>query len=228
MKFSLILPAVQAAAMKIERRFLQAEVRASDGASPKITGHAAKFNTRSQDLGGFFEQIAPGAFDECLRGNPDIVGLFNHNFDCVLGRTSSGTMSVSIDAEGLLYTIDPPDTQLARDLVTSMRRGDIRGSSFGFYCLEDTWDIDQETNSLIRTITKASVFDCSVVTDPAYLDADSTVRSQLPESDAALRELAAAKREALTPNATVPESGPQPSADDLERWQQMLRLSELL
>jgi hypothetical protein len=210
--------------MKAERRFLKAEVRASGDASPRILGHAAKFNTLSQDLGGFFERILPGAFDDCLASNPDIVGLFNHSMDYVLGRTSSSTMSVSVDAEGLLYSIDPPDTQLARDLMTSMKRGDIRGSSFGFYCLEDTWDLDPTTDSIIRTIVKASVFDCSVVTDPAYLAADASVRSQLPEGNEALRLLAAEMRSSLTRSANASE----PSADDLERWRLQLQLEELL
>lgn len=225
MKFGLTLSVVMATAMKAERRFLQAEVRATDDASPKIVGHAAKFNTRSQDLGGFFEIIAPGAFDECLAGNPDIVGLFNHKMDYVLGRTSSGTMSVSVDAVGLQYSIDPPDTQVARDLMVSMRRNDIRGSSFGFYCLDDTWDLDPITDSLIRTITKAAVFDCSVVTDPAYLDADASVRSQLPEGDTVLKALAAEKRESLT--RSVIEQGCA-SSDDLERWRLQLLLEEQL
>ena len=224
MKFGLTLDVVQASAMKAERRFLKAEVRASGDASPKIVGHAAKFNTLSQDLGGFFERILPSAFDDCLASNPDIVGLFNHSMDYVLGRTSSNTMTVSVDAEGLLYTIDPPDTQLARDLMTSMKRGDIRGSSFGFYCLEDTWDLDPTTDSIIRTIVKASVFDCSVVTDPAYLAADAAVRSQLPEGNEALRLLAAEMRGSLTRSANAAD----PSPDDLEHWMLLLQLEELL
>ena len=213
-------------ARKAERRFLQAEVRATDGASPKIFGHAAKFNTRSQDLGGFFEVIAPGAFDDCLAQNPDIVGLFNHNMDSVLGRTSSGTMTVSVDDVGLRYEIDPPGTTVSNDLMISMRRKDIRGSSFGFFCLEDTWDIDMTTDSLVRTIVKASVFDCSVVTDPAYLDADASVRSQLPDGDTALKALAAEKRAALTRSA----SGPDHAADDLRRadLHRMLELASWL
>lgn len=226
MKFSLILRTVHAEAGKAERRFLETEVRATGDAAPKIVGYAAKFGVRSQDLGGFFEMIAPGAFDECLAQNPDVVGLFNHDMDYVLGRTSSGTMRVSVDSVGLLYEIDPPDTQLARDLMVSLRRKDIRGSSFGFYCLEDTWDIDPVTDSLVRTVTKAALFDCSVVTDPAYLDTSAGVRSQLPESDAALRELAAAKRAALTPNANEQASDPS-AADDLERWGMLLQLSDL-
>jgi phage head maturation protease len=154
--------------MKPERRFLPAEVRATGDASPRIEGYAAKFGTRSQDLGGFVEIIAPGAFDACLAGNPDILGLYNHDMNQVLGRTSSGTMTVAVDATG---------------------------SSFGFYCLEETWDLDPETDVLIRTLVKCAVFDCSVVTNPAYLDANSSVRSQFP--DAALLATAAQKRSAL-------------------------------
>ena len=226
MKFSLTLRVVHATALKAERRFLQAEVRVTDGtnASPKIVGHAAKFNVLSQDLGGFREKIAVGAFDECLASSPDIVGLFNHSMDFVLGRTSSSTMAVSVDSEGLLYQIAPPDTQVARDLMTSMKRGDIRGSSFGFYCLEDTWDLDPATDGLIRTIVKASVFDCSVVTDPAYLQADASVRSQLPEGDTALKALAAEKRAALTQSASEPSSSDLQA--DLDRWRLQLLLEE--
>lgn len=183
--------------MKPERRYLQTEVRATDDSSPKIEGYAATFNVRSQDLGGFFEVIAPGAFDDCLAGNPDILGLYNHDMSAVLGRTSSGTMVVSVDATGLRYSIDPPATQLAKDLMISMRRKDVRGSSFGFYCLEDTWDIDPETDSLVRTILKAAVFDCSVVTDPAYLDSTASVRSQFPQNDTALQATIAERRQAL-------------------------------
>lgn len=203
--------------MKPERRYLQTEVRATDGAAPRIEGYAATFGVRSQDLGGFFEVIAPGAFDDCLAANPDILGLFNHDMDMVLGRTSSGTMTVSVDATGLRYSIDPPDTQLARDLMVSMRRKDIRGSSFGFYCLEETWDLD-DAGTLVRTILKAQVFDCSVVTDPAYLDSGSAVRSQLPQNDTELQATIAERRQALM----------QSDSDALEDCHWHLRALELL
>ena len=79
--------------MKAERRYVVAEVRATDGDSPKIAGHAALFNVRSQNLGGFVEIIAPGAFDACLASNPDILCLFNHDMNAVpLGRTTSATL----------------------------------------------------------------------------------------------------------------------------------------
>jgi len=164
--------------MIAERRFFKAEVRATDGEAPQIVGYGAKFNVRSLDLGGFVEIIKPGAFDECLASGPDIVGMWNHDDRQIpLGRTTSGTMKVSVDEVGLRYEIDPPDTQIARDLVVSIRRKDINASSFGFVCLQEDWSIDRETDTLIRAIEKAEVFDCSPVIFPAYPDADAGLRS---------------------------------------------------
>jgi len=170
---------------KQERRFLTQEIRVitTDGSAPKITGYAAKFApVRSADLGLFFEEIDPHAFDECLADESnDIVGVFNHNADMPLGRRSAGTMRVSVDAVGLKYEIDPPDTQVARDLMVSMKRGDVKSSSFGFFCLEDSYREDRKTGDVIRTIHKAVVFDCSPVVYPAYPDATSQVRSLFPD-----------------------------------------------
>lgn len=175
--------------MKPERRYIKSEVRATDGDSPKIVGHGATFNVRSLDLGGFQEIIAPGAFDTCLAAAPDIVGMWNHDDKLIpLGRTSSGTMRVAVDGVGLAYEIDPADTQLTRDLMVSIRRGDISASSFGFYCLEDEWDLDRDTDTLLRTVRKAEVFDCSPVIFPAYPDSDAGLRAQLRSQFAATGE----------------------------------------
>lgn len=174
--------------MKLERRYLPAEIRAKgDNAAPKIAGYVTKFDALSQVIYDFRERFAVGCFDACLAENPDVLGLFNHSMDNVLGRTSAGTMRLSVDKVGLAYEIDPPDTTLGRDLVVSMGRGDIRGSSIGFYALEDAWDLSGD-GMLVRTIVRAAVFDVSVVTDPAYLTSDAAVRSQT--ADPALQQRA--------------------------------------
>lgn len=161
----------------INRRYLTQEFRLSnDNSSPKITGYAALFNSASEDLGGWSEVIDPGAFDNVMRTNPDVRGLFNHDANCVLSRTASGTMTLTIDEKGLRYDINPPDTQLARDLITSMKRGDINQSSFAFRCSQDSWKDN------VRHIMEVSeLFDVSVVTYPAYASASADART-LPES----------------------------------------------
>ncbi len=44
-----------------------------------IRGRAARFNSLSDDLGGFRETIQPGAFSRVLRSNPDTRLLWNHD-----------------------------------------------------------------------------------------------------------------------------------------------------
>jgi uncharacterized protein len=168
---------------KRERRFLESEVKLESrgDSKPKITGYAAVFNKRSSDLGRFREVIDKRAFDAHLATNPDVVGLFNHSNDMVLGRTSSGTMRLSVDNYGLKYEIDPPNTSYAKDLMESMSRGDIRSSSFAFFADDEDWSVDSDTGENIRTIKQARLIDCSPVTAPAYPDATSQVRSMFPD-----------------------------------------------
>jgi len=154
---------------------IMVEKRTDSG--PLIRGHAAVFDKLSENLGGFREIIAPGAFDDVLED--DVRALIGHRDELILGRLSSKTLRVGVDAEGLTYEIDPPDTSYARDLLVSLERGDIRESSFGFSIARggDQWTEDED-GRLIRTITKVSrLYDVSPVTFPAYPDTDVAKRS---------------------------------------------------
>ena len=165
---------------KIERRYSNQPVALDGDTAPKISGYAAVFNSPSEDM-GFRELVDPHAFDDTL--NDDVRALWNHNADAVLGRTKSGTLRLSVDAKGLRYEIDPPDTQAARDLMTSMKRGDVDSSSFGFTTNEDKWDYS--TDPVTRTLLSVSLFDVSPVTYPAYSESTSEARSfpdGMPES----------------------------------------------
>lgn len=167
--------------------------RRAEGGAPLIRGHAAVFNKLSENLGGFREVISPGAFDDVL--GDDVRALFNHEPSAILGRSSAKTLRIGVDADGLTYEIDPPDTQAARDLLVSLERGDVRESSFAFRVARggDKWDED-ENGVLIRTITKiARLYDVSPVTYPAYPDTDASRRA-LDEYLAGRDQLAAAQR----------------------------------
>lgn len=161
--------------MDIERRYFTSpvEVRAKDDGAKMIRGHAAVFDSLSDNLGGFREKIAPGAFDGVL--SDDVRALFNHDPNLILGRTPN-TVRISVDKDGLLYEIDPPDTQLGRDLVVSMERGDITQSSFAFTVERDDWAEDDD-GRVIRTIHEVKrLYDVSPVTYPAYPDAKVGLR----------------------------------------------------
>lgn len=162
--------------IEIERRsFPVREMRASDGDTPQISGYAAVFNELSENLGGFYERIERGAFAKTIDSS-DVRALWNHDSNYPLGRTRAGTLALSEDETGLAFKIDPPDTSYARDLIVSMRRGDIDQMSFGFLTVRDRWE--QIGGQVIRTLLEVELFDVSPVTYPAYPTTSAAVRSK--------------------------------------------------
>jgi len=163
--------------MKQERRTLHSEFRVEQREDGKklIRGHAAVFNSET-DLGWFRERIAPGAFSESI-GKDDVRALFNHDENFILGRNKAGTLTMREDEQGLYVEIDPPDTQVGRDLVTSIERGDISQMSFGFQTIKDSWETEENAAKDLRTLEKVKLWDVSPVTFPAYQETDVAVRS---------------------------------------------------
>jgi HK97 family phage prohead protease len=167
-----------------ESRIVTAEVRLAKRADGKtvIRGHSALFNVFSEMMWGFREQIAPGAFSDCIGPDADVCSLFNHEPDNVLGRTPR-TLTLSEDNTGLMMETDPADTQCARDCVTLIDRGDVKGQSFSFSMDYDdnaaeTWDY--EGDIVTRTIRKISrLWDVGPVTFPAYPTTDVAVAQRM-------------------------------------------------
>ncbi|MDI6547295.1 HK97 family phage prohead protease [Bacillus subtilis] len=143
--------------------------------TPQITGYGAVFNSPANIGGMFTEVIAPGAFSRALANQSDVRALFNHNWDYVLGRTRSGTLTLEEDDKGLKFTVTPPATSWASDLRSSMERGDINQCSFGFNVMKDEWNY--ETEPVTRTIQEVELFEISVVAFPAYEETEAVLRS---------------------------------------------------
>lgn len=161
-----------------ERRYYSTEFEArAVGSEFRIEGHAAVFNRLSQDLGGFVERIAPGAFTKTIK-EADVRALFNHDASLILGRTKAGTLRLAEDQTGLLYDVSVPDTSYGRDLMVSIERGDVNQSSFGFRVIDDGWDRTDDGYPL-RTLREVSLQngDVSPVTYPAYPDTDVVSRA---------------------------------------------------
>lgn len=176
--------------MTTERRYTPGMVElrsAAGGTEPNtVRGYAAVFNKLSNDLGGpsygFRELIQPGAFDDVLKD--DVRALFNHdpNFILARSRDGSGTLKIGTDDTGLWYEFEPAQTNAGRDLLVSIKRGDVDQSSFSFtvgmYGEKWTEETKDGKPFVLRTITKvARLYDVSPVTYPAYPDASVAVRS---------------------------------------------------
>jgi len=167
----------------LERRIrplADVEVRA-DGDKLTFSGYAAVFNELSEDLGGFREQIEPGAFTKTLQEKADVKLLVNHNPDLLLARSASSTLDLAEDQRGLLVTAEMAPTTLGRDLSTLIERGDVDQMSFGFQTVKDEWD--ESTTPPTRTLREVKLFDVSIVAFPAYPQTSAEVRDNETSED---------------------------------------------
>lgn len=147
-----------------------------------VEGHCILYNTMSLDLGGFKEIIKPGAVTMDLIKKSDILAVYDHRPERgLLARSmfGDGSLTLKPDNKGLFFSYQTPDTSLGQEVAESIRRRDIRGASFGFYCKEDqqTWE-KQSDGSYIRTILRFELLtDVSPTPRPAYQETSVAVRS---------------------------------------------------
>jgi HK97 family phage prohead protease len=173
------------------------EVRNTDPAKSKvqmtyrngaslIAGYSAVFftgqrGTEYQLAEDIVERIRPGAFDRAIVERHDARGLFNHDPDNLLGRVSSGTCRLSVDAIGMKYEIavdlNDPDHQR---VVAKIRRGDLTGSSFAFQPIKVTWE--EKDGQSIRWLDDIQLFDVGPVTYPAYGASSTGLRDEALEA----------------------------------------------
>lgn len=158
-----------------ERRLTVASVEVRATQSRTIGGHAAKFNTFSQNLGGFIERIAPTFFNKS-RGDgwPGVLARYNHDDNMLLGTSAAETLRLAIDDIGLSYDVDVPAARA--DVLELVQRGDITRSSFAFTVFEDDWSTN-ESGFPIRTLISGRLYDVAPVNTPAYDDTSVGVRA---------------------------------------------------
>lgn len=188
---------------------LHIESREEGTVSRTIVGYAAKFESWSDPIMGWFrEKIARGAFDGCDLS--DVIMCFNHNTDSILARTTSGTLRLEVDDVGLRFAFEAPNTTSGSDMLELVRRGDVSKCSFRFGVEQDEWQYADEQNGLAmdeRTILRFSrVVDVSLVVFPAY-----------PETEASVRHLEERKAEYLREHAPQPERNDRAVAESRAR-----------
>ncbi len=170
--------------MKNERRvFVAQELRAAGTPKePKIEGYAATFGTVA-DIGTFSEVIQQGAFTRTLAAGDDVMCLFNHNEDVVLGRLSAGTLSLEQDEKGLKFSCSIPETTAARDVYVNLRAGNIKECSFGFFVNGPSGEKVSylPDGTPLRTLVDVTLLDVSVVTYPAYSGTSAAARNVVAE-----------------------------------------------
>jgi HK97 family phage prohead protease len=163
------------------------EARAAADGTRHIAGYGAVFNRLSRNLGGFVEQVLPGAFSEsALNGFPGTVCRFNHDQNMLLGTVQGRTLTLAPDSIGLQYDVRPPQSR--GDIVELVERGDVAHSSFAFRCVQDEWGISEQ-NYPMRSLALVETVDVAPVVTPAYPDASAGLRSLARRFDAAEDEV---------------------------------------
>lgn len=155
------------------------EIRKDEDGNPTaFVGTAIVFGQRSQNLGGFVEVIDRDAMEGA--DTSDVLGLFNHDNNIILGRSSAGTVKLIANESGVSYEIpyDQEDDDHRR-VMRKIIKGEVKGSSFAFRIAAngDRWD-EEADGVYVRTVTKfAGIYDVSPVARPAYLQTTAAKRS---------------------------------------------------
>lgn len=144
-----------------------------------IGSPAIPYGQWSSDLGGFIERVHPSALDATLE-KYDVVCCRDHEDSLILGRVSARTLRLqNIKSRGLCYECDLPDVSYARDLIASVKRGDVVGNSFRFTVLRDKWSGPGSDGMARREILEMELYEVGPVTMPAYTSTSLSLRSLL-------------------------------------------------
>jgi HK97 family phage prohead protease len=155
-----------------------------------FTGHAAVFGQPTTLYSGpgfaMTEEIAPGAFDEVLRENPDVHLNLNHDMSRVIARTGVkgvGQLELTVDSIGLrtFARLDSGDPDVV-SLAAKMSRGLVDQMSFAFqigqYELSTTVDEESGFETDHRVIRRvATLYDVCACAQGAYPTTDASLRS---------------------------------------------------
>lgn len=164
------------------------EYRDAEGGTKEpaaFVGQAIVCGVRSASLGfagfRFVEIVDPKALDGADMS--DVIGVFNHDPDQLLGRTRNKTLELTRTTDGGLayripYDAQDPDHQR---VMRKIERGDVDGSSFMFRAKNDDWTEEETPDGgslYVRTVLEIdALYDVCPVTNPAYPDATAAKRS---------------------------------------------------
>ena len=137
-----------------------------DGGELFIDGYFAVFNSEYWLWDKAFETIDPGAFR--LDEDRDVRALTNHDTTLVLGRTTAGTLMLSVDERGLFGSVHiNAKDQDACNLYERVKRGDVTQCSFGFDILKEQKE-NRADGVTVWHLQEVKLYEVSVCTFPAY------------------------------------------------------------
>ena len=154
---------------------MQIEVR-NDG-SLEISGYVNAVDRYSKELygekGKFIEKVLPDTFNKALARADNVDMLLNHDVRCKLASTMDQTLELREDNIGLFAKAIIYD----KDVIAEAQQGNLKGWSFGFRALRDTWEEEQPVAR--RTLEDIDLMEVSLLTiEPAYIATSVQVRAE--------------------------------------------------
>lgn len=158
------------------------ELRSEGGATHLQA--AFPYGAETELAPGRREIFASRAFADRIEAGEDIHLLSGHDWEKPLASRAAGTLKVSdTDAALVLEARIDGGTSWARDFLAAHASGLIRGLSPGFMVQPGGERIENRGAGLLRTVTRAALFELSAVTVPAYPQAQIEARSWESHSD---------------------------------------------
>jgi HK97 family phage prohead protease len=156
------------------------EIRTGDVvfAGTTARGYAAVFNTWTRIASLFDECLDPSCFNRTLRENPDVLALWNHDVGALLGRTTSGSLRLATDSNGLEFELSlDPRSPYGALALSAIERGDAHGCSFGFGVVAQSWDDNENWDRPRRTMLDVDLYEVTITPVPAYPSTTASLRS---------------------------------------------------
>lgn len=152
------------------------EIRA-EGGKTRLTARFP-YGAETELAPGRREVIAPRAFADRIQAGGEIHLLAQHDYAKPLASTAAGTLSLRETDDALEIRADlDGGTSWAADFLAAHRAGLVRGLSPGFRVQDGGERIERQSNGVLRTITRAALFELSAVTRPAYPSAQIEARA---------------------------------------------------
>lgn len=137
----------------------------------KLEGYAIVFDTIA-NLNGYEEKIERTALESCDLS--DVALFVNHDSASVPLARTPNTLALEVDEKGLKFAAKLPETESAREVYESVKRGDLRGCSFAFDVESEQWEGDTR---IIKAISR--IYEISIVFQPAYDETEVETRSKM-------------------------------------------------
>lgn len=124
------------------------------------------------------ETFAARAFADRIEAGEDVHLLSGHDWEKPLASRAAGTLTLTeTDTALALEARIDGGTSWSRDFLAAHASGLVRGLSPGFRVQPGGERIESRGASLLRTVTRAALFELSAVTVPAYPQAQIEARS---------------------------------------------------